>query len=129
MNCFRCARTGVLYPEDYVEEWGRKYGIGLGPVPVSEALTNQYHIEVASSSDPRKTMHPVGVARAQLDFLVVPDAEFEEKKAIIAADDPDMVTRGQLMRTKQLSKSSEMRMMFQAEVKALEAEEAVVEGA
>lgn len=127
MNCFRCARTGVMYPEDYVEEWGRKYGIGLGPVPVSEALTNQYHIDVAESKDSRRTMHPVGVCRAQLDHVTVSQEEYDAHVAILAIDDPDMTTRGELMRTKQLRKSNKMRMMFQDEVQALEAEEAVIE--
>lgn len=127
MNCFRCARTGVMYPEDYVEEWGRKYGIGLGPTPISEALINQYHIDVAESKNSRRSMHPVGVCRAQLDHVTVPQSEFDAHKAILAVDDPDMNTRGTLMREKQLRKSNKMRMMFQEEVKALEAEEAIIE--
>ena len=112
MKAFRCARTGVMYPADFVEEWGRKYGIGLGPEPVSEALTNQYHIDIASGNDTRKTMHPVGVCRAQVDLVDVPEAEFEANKAILAIDDADMTQRGALMREKQLIKSPKLISMF-----------------
>lgn len=115
---FRCARTGVLFPEDYVEEWGRKYGIGLGPEPISEALTNQYDIPIAESRDSRKTMHPVGVCRSQVDLVDVSDEEWSEKRAICAIDDPDMVTRGQLMRSKQLVKSRTMMRYFPEESEA-----------
>lgn len=112
---FRCARTGVLFPADYVEEWGRTYGIGLGPVPISEALVNQYHIPIAESRDSRKTMHPVGVSRAQVDLVDVSDEEWSEKRGIPAIADPDMVSRGQLMRTKQLRKSRTMQRYFPEE--------------
>jgi hypothetical protein len=115
---FRCSRTGCLYPADYVEEWGRKYGIGLGPTPVSEALTNQYDIPIAEAHDQRKTMHPVGCCRAQVDLVDVSVEEWNEKKAILAIEDKDMVTRGQLMRTKQLAKSVMMQRFFPEEIPA-----------
>lgn len=40
VKAYRCNRTGLMFPADYVDQWGIKYGIGLGSKPVSEALTN-----------------------------------------------------------------------------------------
>lgn len=113
---FRCSRTGLYYPSDYVENWGRKYGIGLGPVPISEALTNQYEETVAESDDMSKSMHPVGVSRAQIDCVDVSDEEYENNKAILAIDDPKMHQRSTIMRDKQLQKSRKMQSMFPGEV-------------
>jgi len=112
---FRCARTGLLYPPDYVENWGRKYGIGLGKEPISEALTNQYDMPVAHARDTKNTMHPVGVCRSQVDFIEVSEEEFEQRKAILAIDDPDMQQRGQIMRNKQLLKSHKLISLFPEE--------------
>jgi len=32
MKAFQCSHSGLLYPEDYIKEWGTKYGRGMGPV-------------------------------------------------------------------------------------------------
>ena len=112
MNAFRCSRTGVLYPADYVEEWGRKYGIGLGPVPVSEALTNTYDAPVAEAKADMRTMHPVAVCQAQVDLVNVTEEEFAEKAAVLHNDDPDYDVRARIMRGKQLLKSSKMQQLF-----------------
>lgn len=116
MFAFRCSRTGVLFPEDYVEEWGRTYGIGLGPVPVSEALINSYHAPVAEAETAAQTMHPVAVCRAQVDRVEVTEAEFEANKAILAKDDKSYSQRVEIMRNKQLLKSNKLMTMFPAEV-------------
>lgn len=113
---YRCSRTGVLFPPDYVEEWGRKYGIGLGPVPVSEALVNLYADQVAESEDSQKTMHPVGTCHAQIDFIEVSEQEWQDNKAVLAIDDPKMNVRAQLMRDKQLQKSRKLQSLFPHEV-------------
>lgn len=112
MFAFRCARTGLYFPADYVEEWGRKYGIGLGPEPISEALTNRYDIPIAESRDDDTTMHPVGVCRAQVDLVDIDEEEFERKKAVVALTDTDMRLRGQIMRGRQLLKSQKLRSRF-----------------
>jgi len=114
MKAFRCSRTGLLYPEDYVEEWGRKYGIGLGSVPVSEALVNDYHRPPVGSSD--TGMHALSVARAQVDLCEVTPAEFEENKAIVDAEDIGYRQRAPLMRAKQLIKSGDMMNKYPASV-------------
>jgi len=117
---FRCARTGMLYPADYAEEWGKRYGIGLGSEPISEALTNRYDIPVAESRDPKTTMHPVGNCRSQVDFVDVSEEEWQEKQAVLAIDDERMHIRAGIMRGRQLLKSSKMQSLFRAE-----AEEAI----
>lgn len=118
MKAFRCSRTGVLFPGDYVEEWGKRYGIGLGSVPVSEALTNRYDIPVASSRDERQTMHPVGVCRAQVDLVDVPEEEFTANAAVLAIEDISMERRAPIMRGKQLLKSAAMMSLFSTEAAA-----------
>lgn len=104
-KAFRCSRTGVMFPPDYIEEWGRKYGIGLGPEPVSEALVNDYYRDIVGEHD---GMHGLSVCRAQVDLVEVTDAEFEAAKAILDIDDPKLKARATLMRNKQLVKSSKM---------------------
>lgn len=110
MKAFRCSRTGLLYPSDYVEEWGRKYGIGLGPVPISEALVNDYHRDIAGD------MHGLSVARAQIDMVEVTEEEFIQNQAILDIDDPKYKARSDIMRSKQLLKSSKMQNRFPSDV-------------
>jgi len=117
VTAFECSRTGVLYPADYVEQWGKKYGIGLGPVPVSEALVNEYDFPIAPAKDNAKTMHPLGVCRAQIDKVIVTEEEFNSRQAIIDIDDVDMTRRSTLMRNKQLVKSSKLSSIFPDEAR------------
>jgi hypothetical protein len=105
---FRCARTGMLYPADYVEQWGRKYGIGLGPVPVSEALVNCYHSPlIHNTTDPSQTMYPVAVCRAQVDLVDIDEPTIDEI-AVTALADPNMEVRAEIMRRRQRVNSAEM---------------------
>jgi hypothetical protein len=100
-----------MFPSDYVEEWGRKYGIGLGPVPVSEALVNDYDKPVVVSATDGTAMHPLGVCRAQVDLVSVTEKEYAEKKAILQLDDINMGKRAVMMRTKQIAKSPRMKQL------------------
>lgn len=123
-RAFRCARTGLYYPADYIEEWGKKYGIGLGPVPVSEALVNDYHRPIVSDpkkSDSASTMHPLSVAAAQVDLVDVEEVEFNANTAILDIDDPGMNRRATLMRDKQLVKSQGMKSRFPDQIAAAQA--------
>jgi hypothetical protein len=107
MKAFRCARTGVLYPEDYVENWGRVHGIGLGDKPISEALINDYYSPVVGEGE--KAMHPIGSCRAQVDLVEVTEEEFDKNKAILHADDTDYRKRAEVMKSRQRVKSAKMR--------------------
>lgn len=104
---FRCGHSGLWYPGDYVKNWGRKYGIGLGPTPVSEVLDSLYEIAPpAITPDIRRIeqiMHPVQVSMAQVDFDLVEPAVFEQEKAILEEDDPDMDARCVIVRKKQMA--------------------------
>lgn len=113
MKAFRCSRTGMMFPADYVENWGKTYGIGLGPVPVSEALVNDYHQAVVGEGD--LGMHPLAVCKAQVDLIDVDEKEFDANKAILDIDDQKLRIRGQLMRGKQLEKSIVMKSKFPVE--------------
>ena len=109
---FRCSRTGMCYPDDYVEQWGRKYGIGLGPTPVSEALVSEYNGPIAQVSDQNMLMHPLATCKAQIDYIEKVSAEdiaAGKDKPILAVDDPLIMTRGPMMRAKQLLKSGTLR--------------------
>lgn len=119
MKAFRCSRTGMMFPADYVENWGSKYGIGLGPVPISEALVNDYHRGPVGGSD--SGMHPLSVSRAQVDLVDVKEEEFIENEAILDIEDPSMRRRAPLMRAKQLIKSSTMMNKFPQAVEGAKA--------
>ena len=114
---FRCSRTGMLYPADYIEQFGRRYGIGLGPVPVSEALINVYESKIGESEDPMKSMFPVAVCRAQMDLVDLDDndPDLKSREAVIALDDIHMEKRAEIMRGRQRVHSSEMSRIYEME--------------
>jgi hypothetical protein len=102
----------MYYPDDYVEQWGRKYGIGLGPKPVSEALVSSYHFPIAiPEGAAERAMHPLEVCQSQMDYVdKIPAADITAGKdqTILACNDPDMRLRADLMRDKQLEKSQRL---------------------
>lgn len=103
MLAFRCRRSGLLYPEDYTREWGVKYGIGMGPIPVSESLYSMDHLQKAKAFN-GDDMHPLGLSYAQLDLVEVTAEEFAAKKAVIHADDPHFIVRSPILIEKQKAK-------------------------
>jgi len=117
-KAFRCSRTGLLFPPDYMEEWGKKYGIGLGPVPISEALVNDYHRDPVGSTD--TGMHGLSVCRSQVDLVDVSEEELITNSAILDIDDIGYRHRGPLMRAKQLKKSALMRDRYPSSIAAAE---------
>jgi hypothetical protein len=108
-----------MFPSDYVENWGSKFGIGLGPVPISEALVNDYHRAPVGESD--TGMHALSVCRAQVDLVDVTEEEFVENEAILDIDDTGMRRRAPLMRAKQLMKSTVMMNKFPQSVEGAKA--------
>lgn len=104
MQAYQCLRTGVMFPEDYFEGWGTKYGIGLGPVPVSEALTNNYTGKPARAAGGQgEEMYPIGTCCAQVQLVTVSDTVFKDNAAVLAIDDPALNIRGQIMRDRQIA--------------------------
>jgi hypothetical protein len=118
VKAFRCSRTGLFYPEDYVENWGKTYGVGMGSVPISEALVNHYHEPIAEGKGSDSTMHPVGLCRSQVDLVIIPESEYLANLAIVHNDDPDYLERSKIMRDKQLLKSGHMQARFPHEIDA-----------
>lgn len=110
MKAFRCSRTGVLFPSDYYEKWGSRYGIGMGRIPVSEAVCTDYSsIPVECKSDPNLTMHSTYACRAPVILCDVTEEEFVRNEAIIRSEDPKGRRTSELMRAKQLVKSLRMK--------------------
>lgn len=102
---FRCGHSGLYLPPDYVKEWGRLYGIGLGPSPCSEVLDSDYHTAPPAINEQTRSfdqvMHPVGNSFAQVDSVLVYAAEVEGHEAICAKDDPYMEARVTIVRARQ----------------------------
>lgn len=118
VQCFRCARTGLYYPLDYIERWGEKYGRGLGVNPVSEAFVNSYSQRISKSRiKVDKPMHPIEYCRAQLDYVEVADDEYARHQPIIIMDDPTMREIYDIMWDKQIQKSHELQSLFPDEKK------------
>lgn len=102
MRAYQCASTGLYYPEDYFEQWGRKYGHGLGPNPVSEAWESMY--EQAPSPAPRDLQsadqigHGIRVCCAPMFPVEISAEEYKSGKAILQAEDPTGRARWNIVR-------------------------------
>jgi len=107
ITVFQCGHSGMFFPGDYVRNWGKFYGIGLGPHPVSECLDSEYDTPIPRITPDIRSieqiMHPLTITFAQVDFDVVPVSLFEENALILAKDDPHLVERATLIRKKQLA--------------------------
>jgi len=102
---FRCAHSGLYYPADYVKQWGVKYGIGLGSMPVSECLDTHYGFPIPKSqsvSNVTQIMHPVGVTRSQLDFVLVAKSDYEKNVPVLDIEDAFLQKRAGIILKKQL---------------------------
>lgn len=104
---FRCGHSGLLFDGDYLKEWGRKYGVGLGPTPVSEVLDSRYDCAppklTAQIRSLDQIMHPLGHTFAQVDMLLVrPEELTGDKAAVTMASDPYVQRRARIVLAKQL---------------------------
>lgn len=108
---FRCAGSGLYFPGNYVEQWGRKYGIGLGPNVLSECLETDWNAPCAVPENlrtPEQIMFPVKQGGHQVDAYIVPTEQIEaqfadfDSFAVVAKLDPYIVKRGMIVRNKQL---------------------------
>lgn len=100
MYAFRCRHSGLYFPPDYAKEWGRKYGIGMGPNVRSECLDTHFECPEAKAYD-GEDMHPVGVCYAELDLVNITEEEYNAKRAVLASEDPDMTIRVRILKAKQ----------------------------
>lgn len=103
---FQCGHSGLYLPGDFVKNWGRGYGIGLGPHPVSEVLDTDYHTAPPAITPETESldqiMHPVGTSFAQVDYMLVDEAVFNSEAAVLVRDDPHMRKRASIVRNKQM---------------------------
>lgn len=103
---FQCGHSGLYLPGDFVKNWGRGYGIGLGPHPVSEVLDTDYYTDPPAITPDiqslEQIMHPVGNTFAQVDYMLVDEAIAADNMAVLAVADPYMRKRMAIIRGKQL---------------------------
>lgn len=104
---FRCSGSGLFFPSDYLQEWGRKYGIGLGSSPVSECLETDWYANVAIPKNLRtleQIMYPVYQGNHQVDaFILSPEGAQQAAKAVLFSEDPFMDKRAKIIRDKQMN--------------------------
>jgi hypothetical protein len=113
---FRCSASGLLYPEDYIKNWGVKYGIGLGPHVCSESLQSDYATappEITGQvTSIEQIMHPLYSSMAQMDHDMVPESQAEEMAPVLAHLDGSYRLRAPILRGKQLrNKQSRIQIM------------------
>jgi len=116
---FRCAHSGLLLPADYIKEFGRSYGIGLGPSPVSEVLDSDYHTSPAVPKGAKlhsasQIMHPVGPCMSQVDFDMFEPDVAKLNAAVLDKDDWGMHKRAEIVRAKQLTNPRSRIRLFAA---------------
>jgi len=107
MPAFICSHSGLLLPGDYVKGWGRDYGIGMGPDPLSEVYDTDYDTPPPKMDNTIESldqiMHPVGPSFAQIDFLMVdPTRLVSANLAVLDKDDKRMKRRSEIILARQL---------------------------
>lgn len=125
---FRCAHSGLMLPGDYVKQWGRTYGSGQGPDPVSEILDTDYSVlPPLPTAQTRLTsmaqiMHPAGPCGAQVDLVMVHPDEATAKAAVLRNEDRQCARRTSILLDKQMKnprgKVAMYRAAFQKELRA-----------
>jgi len=109
LKAFRCTHSGLYFPGDYRNQWGRKYGHGLGPHPVSEVLdTVPFRGSTLArgkyNCDDDDIMMPFAACCAPVVEVDVTEAEFNKNKAVLNADDRDFHIRSKILQEKQKKK-------------------------
>jgi len=116
----RCNSCGLIYPENVFQEWGKKYGRGIGKVPKCEGLQSRYQrgptmTKPDGSRVPAdKIMHPLHVCRGSLNVVDVPEAEAAENVCIAYSDDKGMEKRAAILRSKQAERSAVIKKLRMA---------------
>lgn len=103
---FQCGHSRLYYPADYVKEWGKLYGIGLGPDVCSEALNSAYDVPPPAITPAIRSidqiMHPLMHCRSQMDTVLVERSIFHKGKAVLGVEDGWYQRRAPILRNKQL---------------------------
>jgi len=105
---FQCAHSGLYFDGSYAREWGRTYGIGLGPDVCSEVLDSDYDTPLPPLNSAIKRVEQVAfgvlVSKAQMDaHLADVDLITEANQwAVTADEDPDLDQRMAIVRPRQL---------------------------
>jgi len=109
---YRCAGSGLYFPSNYVEMWGRKYGHGLGKAVVSECLETMWHCDCAIPKNlisPDQVMFPLMQGEHQVDSVLLSADEYAalcsdpENWAQCERLDVNMNIRAKILRDKQLN--------------------------
>lgn len=102
---FVCLHSGKYFPANYVKEWGRLYGVGLGRDVVSECLDSQYEVvpSLHNIRSLKQIMHPVVASRAPLDVIYLPEPAPESELLIPAYQDKFGDARAEIIRANQLN--------------------------
>ncbi len=113
---FICNHSGLLLPGDYVKDWGRGYGHGMGRDVSSEVLDSDYYAELQNPEargvrSAEQIAFPVGPTFAQVDRIMVSPSQFQSGKAIIDIDDEGYFKRMKIILPKQLNNSPRLRMI------------------
>jgi len=109
---YQCTKCETIYPPDYMENWGRKYGKGLGSSPCCEALTSNYASKPQGPiGQPHLAMHSVGNCRGMMIPVMLDEAT---PTAILADEDRLMTKRAKVMQDIQRKQSPELDAMLKA---------------
>lgn len=108
---YKCNRCGCIYPADYFEAWGTKYGSGLGREPVCEALTSNYASGFhPNHKHPERSMFPVANCRGSMSQVQMTETESKPiEYNVPARGDEQMAIRAPLMQLIQADKRPELR--------------------
>lgn len=84
IKVYQCQHSGLFLPGDYIENWGKWYGRGLGIKPVSECLNTNYGsfdprqvMLVNTQVPPEQWMLPVGETYADISLEYVTEEQME----------------------------------------------------
>ncbi len=106
---FICGHSGLYFPGNFLRDWGREFGIGLGPDPVSEVLNTDYHTPLPSITRDTRSIEQIAYGvestRAQVDALLVDidQVNREQAWAVLATEDPYIEKRMAIIRPRQLN--------------------------
>lgn len=120
---FQCGHSGLYFPPDYLKEYGRKYGIGLGPtVGMSECLNSDYDSDLPPITPDieriEQIMHPLYHVGVPVHLVSVPQAQYDGNTAVLAAEDPGMRKRAAIVYQKQVANSPKVQMIRAAWLQA-----------